>query len=549
MSTRAGALLASIAALLCSCHVPELFYADATRAGDASSALPGDEAESPPDGAADVGAGDAPGGGLGPGDEEAAPTRDATGPLAGTCSNGVKDDDESSVDCGGSECPRCAAGRRCGEDSDCISAFCHRSSCAQATCVDHIKNLNETDIDCGGSECHPCNVGASCLSATDCALDNCVESKCQPASCDDHLRSSGETDIDCGGTSCAPCAAGRGCLTALDCDSKLCAADGTCAVATCLDDVQNGGETDKDCGGPACPRCAAARTCRTGADCAAGVCATTCQAPSCSDQVMNGGETDVDCGGSCPARCRTGERCGADSDCAALDCEVTCQACPRGMVAVSGPPPGRPYCIDATEVTVEAYARFLLTGPPPSSVPAVCAYDKTYVPGLPLDLTRPSDPVRYVDWCDAATFCIERGLHLCGRIGERSPLLGSEELDRAKSEWLNACMGPSARAFPYGDIYDASACSGADRRPVSGVWTAQANTCEGGTAGLFDMSGNVAEWEDNCTGASGAKDTCEVRGGSYEDGGGSGEPLACAGVRTVRRATNDSPAIGFRCCL
>ena len=48
-----------------------------------------------------------------------------------SCFNGIKDGDESGVDCGGS-CVPCA------------------------TCDDGIKNGDETGIDCGGSSCEPC---------------------------------------------------------------------------------------------------------------------------------------------------------------------------------------------------------------------------------------------------------------------------------------------------------------------------------------------------------------------------------------------------------
>ena len=49
-----------------------------------------------------------------------------------SCFNGIKDGDESGVDCGGS-CVPCA------------------------TCDDGIKNGDETGIDCGGSFCEPCS--------------------------------------------------------------------------------------------------------------------------------------------------------------------------------------------------------------------------------------------------------------------------------------------------------------------------------------------------------------------------------------------------------
>lgn len=72
-----------------------------------------------------------------------------------TCSDGIKNQDETEVDCGGT-CTPCA------------------------TCDDGIKNGDETDVDCGGS-CDAC------------------------ATCDDGIQNGDETGVDCGG-SCDPCA-------------------------------------------------------------------------------------------------------------------------------------------------------------------------------------------------------------------------------------------------------------------------------------------------------------------------------------------------------
>lgn len=72
-----------------------------------------------------------------------------------TCFNGVKDGDETGVDCGG-PCVRCQS------------------------CSDGIQNQHETGVDCGG----PCR---SC------------------ASCNDGVKNQGEEDADCGGP-CMPCA-------------------------------------------------------------------------------------------------------------------------------------------------------------------------------------------------------------------------------------------------------------------------------------------------------------------------------------------------------
>ena len=69
-------------------------------------------------------------------------------------------------------------------------------------------------------------------------------------------------------------------------------------------------------------------------------------------------------------------------------------------------------------------------------------------------------------------------------------------------------------------------------------------TCVGGYAGIYDMSGNVAEWEDACTSTE-TNSNCARRGGSFVA---LGNELACtAALAAPRMSTNDH--LGFRCCL
>ena len=67
-----------------------------------------------------------------------------------TCSDGIKNQDETGVDCGGSKCSPCNS--------------------SGATCSDGIMNQDETGIDCEGSKCSPCNnnnngTGTTCTGA------------------------------------------------------------------------------------------------------------------------------------------------------------------------------------------------------------------------------------------------------------------------------------------------------------------------------------------------------------------------------------------------
>jgi len=47
-----------------------------------------------------------------------------------------------------------------------------------SSCSDRIKNRDETDIDCGGV-CSPCNEGMRCIENNDCLNDNCYNNKCK----------------------------------------------------------------------------------------------------------------------------------------------------------------------------------------------------------------------------------------------------------------------------------------------------------------------------------------------------------------------------------
>src|SRR5437588_400940 len=56
------------------------------------------------------------------------------GPGPTQCDDGVRNGDESDVDCGGG-CPQCAGGRKCFHDWDCLTHFCAGGHCV-ATCWD-----------------------------------------------------------------------------------------------------------------------------------------------------------------------------------------------------------------------------------------------------------------------------------------------------------------------------------------------------------------------------------------------------------------------------
>ncbi|MBR4984542.1 MAG: lamin tail domain-containing protein [Proteobacteria bacterium] len=115
-----------------------------------------------------------------------------------TCENGIKDNNESDVDCGG-VCDPCAEGLKCAKDADCVTENCAQNTCGQkkctrdtecqngkcdqstgacSSCADRIKNGDETDIDCGGTICGACDAGRSCQANVDCLSYQCTQFKC-----------------------------------------------------------------------------------------------------------------------------------------------------------------------------------------------------------------------------------------------------------------------------------------------------------------------------------------------------------------------------------
>ena len=100
------------------------------------------------------------------------------------------------------------------------------------SCTDSVKNANETDVDCGGGTCPPCSIGEGCIVGTDCETHACnAVHVCVPALCNDMVQNAGESDLDCGGPDCLPCAVGLKCNQPEDCVSLAC--DGGICTGEC----------------------------------------------------------------------------------------------------------------------------------------------------------------------------------------------------------------------------------------------------------------------------------------------------------------------------
>jgi hypothetical protein len=185
--------------------------------------------------------------------------------------------------------------------------------------------------------------------------------------------------------------------------------------------------------------------------------------------------------------------------------------------------------------------------------------------------------------------------------------------DPSVDEWYNACSGQGQTIYPYGNVYQTTWCNGVDSPPqrTSGPveippgtlnyavlspgsipscvldtscagnlgilsTVAQGETlnctvlapttgampacgaaymevgCFGGSSTnlIYDLSGNVAEWENSCSANAGQTDACAVRGGAYDSPNGSAS-LTCASsaAQPPQQRNTQAADIGFRCCL
>ncbi|MDZ4823299.1 MAG: hypothetical protein SH856_07555 [Flavobacteriales bacterium] len=130
------------------------------------------------------------------------------------CYDGILNNSEFLLDCGGPNCPEC---------DHCINGIFE-------------VEFGETCLDCGGEcgECDPCN---NCVMDGDEVGIDCGGTYCGPclALCDDGILNGQEEEVDCGGV-CEAC-------------------------PTCTDDMDNGDEIGIDCGGTECPPCATDGNC------------------------------------------------------------------------------------------------------------------------------------------------------------------------------------------------------------------------------------------------------------------------------------------------
>lgn len=203
------------------------------------------------------------------------------------------------------------------------------------------------------------------------------------------------------------------------------------------------------------------------------------------------------------------------------------------------------FTIDATEVTVAAWTAFKNAHASVADIPNVPTACKTVTLGPQSNCAyekEPTLPQTCVTWCDAALFCAAANKRLCGRIGAGHDTLTSDgdANNPDKDQWIRACAGgkPTGR-YPYGASADGSKCNVADFQNDALLPAGQLQSCQGAESGLFDMSGNAAEWEDACY-----QNTCDVRGGSFSSVVGQSR---CDSLDR-RNPLMGFDDVGFRCC-
>jgi eukaryotic-like serine/threonine-protein kinase len=135
---------------------------------------------------------------------------------------------------------------------------------------------------------------------------------------------------------------------------------------------------------------------------------------------------------------------------------------------------------------------------------------------------RAKRPGTHVSWFTARKLCEKAGKRLC-----------------TEAEWEKACKGPKNNRFASGRNQDAKRCRIGGSAKARNIGANSA--CKSGL-GVFDLSGNVAEW----TASQWSNDLTDrvIKGGAA----GQADYTARCAARTNDRASSKGANIGFRCC-
>ena len=197
------------------------------------------------------------------------------------------------------------------------------------------------------------------------------------------------------------------------------------------------------------------------------------------------------------------------------------------------------FFIDTTEVTRGQYEAWLATNPATSTQIEECETNTTFAPECGDTSACQGDdcdrPQVCVDWCDAFQYCQAVGKRLCGSLSQ----------DPTQSEWVVACSAHGNNLWVYGNDYDPQMCNVPELRLDAPTPVGAMSSCQStvpGYEGVYDLIGNVYEWQDNCSGSS-----CFLYGAAYKLINVDDRQDRCTDFISKLRNVN-STNIGFRCC-
>ncbi len=144
-----------------------------------------------------------------------------------TCTDGIKDGNETGVDCGGGTCPQCPLGQGCAANNDCVATTaCMAGMCVcapgRANCNNNPADACEVNTASDPTNCGSCGLFCSAPNA----VSSCSASQCGIASCN-----AGFANCDL--------MAGNGCEINTTSNNSNCGSCGlTCpGVQTCINSV------------------------------------------------------------------------------------------------------------------------------------------------------------------------------------------------------------------------------------------------------------------------------------------------------------------------
>ena len=433
--------------------------------------------------------------------------------------------------------------------------------CQSPSCHDGVKNGKETDVDCGGGICDPCPNNSKC----DQGARDCLQ---------------GECGVGYEGRACTGLSpeAGPG-----DADRSKC----ICESPTCTDGVQNEDETDVDCGGSICGQCSLGKTCKLPGDCSSSVCTLglcACPAgmtvspvansvPYCIDTYEVTYELYSGFVGAATAATIAAQA----SECLWNTTFVPSNNWPQVGVEAQNPVAfvnwcdAFAYCKSVGHHLCGAIANSLSPGS---------------LAGTPVPLAKVDDAGvleandRQIDeWYNA---CSSQGQNAypygntyeqgwcngvdspaqatTGGVDVPPGVVGSNIMTPAKSCVLDTCA-PTTQAGVLSTVSKGENVScevvaayvppAAPPAPACALAFGEASCVGGSSTNInWDMSGNVAEWENSCSANVGVSDSCAVRGGAYDTKPGT-TTLLCASsaVQPPMPRSTQAADIGFRCCL